>query len=249
MSHETSYEEEARQDLAAAHRMAVYDGLCEGTWNHFSLMLDATRMLITPADRHWELMEPESLALVDDDTHAARERGLQFYIGYRIHYPVHVARPDAPCLLHVHPPYATALSALDDDELLPASQHSLEFVGRVAYNDLYDGIGDPETQGERIAEALGDRNVLFLRGHGVVVVGRTIHEAYQDLYTLELACRTQILALSTGRPLRTLSADDLASLTHSDDGGVDARRHFDAMRGVVEPGGAVPSERPSALVA
>ena len=31
-------EHEARCDLAAAHRMAVLDGLNEGTWNHFSLM-------------------------------------------------------------------------------------------------------------------------------------------------------------------------------------------------------------------
>jgi ribulose-5-phosphate 4-epimerase/fuculose-1-phosphate aldolase len=229
-------EEQARHDLAAAHRMAVYDGLCEGTWNHFSMMLDPSRMLITPADRHWELMEPQSLALVDGDLDAARGRSLQFYIGYRIHYPVHLARPDAACLLHVHPPYATALSAVEDDELLPASQHSLEFVGRIAYNDRYDGIDDPEKQGERVAEALGDRTVLFLRGHGVVVVGRTIHEAYQDLYLLELACRTQMLALATGRPLRRLSAEEISMLSHLDDGGVDARRHFDALLELLECG-------------
>lgn len=239
MSTEFLSEDQARHDLAAAHRMAVYDGLCEGTWNHFSLMLDDTRMLITPADRHWQLMEPESLALVDDDLNAARTRGLQFYIGYRIHYPVHRLRPDATCLLHVHPPYATALSAIDEGDLLPASQHSLEFVGRVAYNDRYDGLGDPETQGERIADALGDRSVLFLRGHGVVVVGRTVHEAYQDLYTLELACRTQLLVLSTGRRPRTLSEEEIATMPRSDDGGIDARRHFDAMLGVVPSGDAV----------
>jgi ribulose-5-phosphate 4-epimerase/fuculose-1-phosphate aldolase len=224
------YDESAgRRDLAAAHRLAVYDGLCEGTWNHFSLMLDSSRMLITPADRHWDTIDPDSLILTDGDNQAARAHGLQFYIGYRIHYPLHLARPDAACVLHVHPPYATALSLLDDDELLPASQTSVEFVGRIAYNERYDGFGDPDTQGERIAAALGDRNVLFLRGHGVVVAGRTVHEAYQDVYLLELACRTQILALSTGRPLRLFSPDDVAAIARVDDDGADARRHFDAM--------------------
>jgi ribulose-5-phosphate 4-epimerase/fuculose-1-phosphate aldolase len=227
------HERDTRRDLAAAHRMAVQDGLAEGTWNHFSLMLDERRMLITPANRHWSRVEPDDLLLVDDDVAAARAIGLQFYIGYRIHYPLHEARPDATAALHVHPPYATALSLLDDEELLPASQNSVHFHGRIAYNDAYDGFGDPERQGERIAEALGDKSVLFLRGHGVVVVGRTLHEAYQDLYLLELACRTQLLALSSGRPLRVFDDADLASLSHGDDGGEDARRHFDAMAEMV----------------
>ena len=221
-------EQEARSDLAAAHHMAVYDGLSEGTWNHFSLMLDERRMLITPADRHWGTIDSASLVLVDDEARASG-RGLQFAIGYRIHYPVHEARPDATCVLHAHPPYATALSLLDDDELLPTSQASVDFHGRVAYSDKYDGFGEPERQGERIAEALGDRDVLFLRGHGVVVVGPTVHEAYQDLYVLELACRSQVLALSTGRTLRRFDDADIAQHPRVNDGGVDARRHFDAM--------------------
>src|SRR5689334_3328806 len=41
----------ARVDLAAAHRMAVFDHLNEGTWNHFSVAVpdDPGRMLVTPA--------------------------------------------------------------------------------------------------------------------------------------------------------------------------------------------------------
>jgi ribulose-5-phosphate 4-epimerase/fuculose-1-phosphate aldolase len=220
----------ARHDLAAAHRMAVQDGLAEGTWNHFSLMLDERRMLITPANRHWRLVDADSLAVADlDDPEEARARGAQFMIGYAFHAAVHRARPDAACVLHVHPPYATALSVLDDDELLVASQTSVEFHGRVAYNERYDLIGGGAGQGERIAAALGDKDVLFLRGHGVLVVGPTVHQAYQDLYLLELACRTQVLAMSTGRPLRTFDPADVALLGHVDDGGEDARRHFDAM--------------------
>ncbi len=67
-------EAHARDVLAAAHRIAAHDGLAEGTWNHFSFMLDASRMLITPADRHWALIDGDSLVLStgDDD---ARARG------------------------------------------------------------------------------------------------------------------------------------------------------------------------------
>jgi ribulose-5-phosphate 4-epimerase/fuculose-1-phosphate aldolase len=234
-------EAHARDVLAAAHRIAAHDGLAEGTWNHFSFMLDANRMLITPADRHWALIDGDSLVLSTGDEDA-RARGLQFLIGYRIHQPLHEVRPDARCVLHAHPPYATALSLLDEPALIVASQMSVEFAGRIAYNDRYDLIGGAEGQGERIASALGDNDVLLLRGHGVVVVAETIESAYLDLYTLELACRSQVLAMSTGRAVRPMGAIEVAELTGSgpDRGEHDeeARRHFQAMRQLVDgPGG------------
>jgi ribulose-5-phosphate 4-epimerase/fuculose-1-phosphate aldolase len=230
-------EADARDVLAAAHRIAAHDGLAEGTWNHFSFMLDSSRMLITPADRHWALIDGDSLVLSTGDDNA-RARGLQFLIGYRIHQPLHEIRPDARCVLHAHPPYATALSLLDEPELVVASQMSVAFAGRIAYNDRYDLVGGAEGQGERIATALGDKDVLLLRGHGAVVIGDTIESAYLDLYTLELACRSQVLAMSTGRPLRPLGAIEVAELTgpgsdrgHDDE---EARRHFAAMRELVD---------------
>jgi ribulose-5-phosphate 4-epimerase/fuculose-1-phosphate aldolase len=234
-------EAHARDVLAAAHRIAAHDGLAEGTWNHFSFMLDSRRMLITPADRHWALIDGDSLVLSTDDDDA-RARGLLFLIGYRIHQPLHDVRPDARCVLHAHPPYATALSLLDEPELIVASQMSIGFAGRIAYNDRYDLVGGAEGQGERIASALGDRDVLLLRGHGVVVVGETIESAYLDLYSLELACRSQVLAMSTGRAVRPMGAIEVAELTGSGPDRAandeEARRHFQAMRQLVDgPGG------------
>jgi ribulose-5-phosphate 4-epimerase/fuculose-1-phosphate aldolase len=244
-------EADARDALAAAHRIAAHDGLAEGTWNHFSLMLDERRMLITPSDRHWSLVDGDSLvqASGEDD---ARARGLQVLIGYRIHTPLHDVRPDAACVLHAHPPYATALSLLEDPELVPTSQMSIGFVGRIAYNDRYDLIGGAEGQGDRIANALGNNDVLLLRGHGVIVVGPTVAETYLDLYTFELACRSQVLAMSTGGRLRPMGAIEVAELTISGPGDDDqaqaeAERHFAAMRQLVDgrgPAGGPGPDRP-----
>jgi ribulose-5-phosphate 4-epimerase/fuculose-1-phosphate aldolase len=223
-------ERQVRDLLAAAHRIAVYDGLSEGTWNHFSYMVDDEMMLITPTDVHWADMEPDSLVLVDADKRAARTRGLQFYIGYRIHYPLHQARPDARAVLHAHPPYATALSLLEDATLISMSQNSSKFYGRVAINETFDEFGDPEEQGERLARAVGDKAVLFMRGHGVTVLAPTIEKAYTELYLLELACRSQILALSTGRPLRVFTDAESAQRAGTGPGDEESQRHFHTMR-------------------
>jgi ribulose-5-phosphate 4-epimerase/fuculose-1-phosphate aldolase len=191
-------------------------------------------MLITPADVHWADVDADSLVLVDSDREAARARGLMFYIGYRIHYPIHKARPDARAVLHAHPPYATALSMLEDVQVISMSQNSSKFYGRVAVNDSFDELGDPEDQGERLARAIGGKSVLFMRGHGVTLLAPTIEQAYTELYLLELACRSQVFAMSTGQPLRVFTEDESAQRVGAGPGEEESRRHFTAMRNHVD---------------
>ena len=53
---------------------------------------------------------------------------------------------------------------------------------------------------------MGETNdIAFLKNHGVIVTGRNIAEAWDDLYYLERAAAVQILAMSTGRPLIPIS--------------------------------------------
>jgi len=243
-THSELSEEQARIELAAAHQISVLDGLTEGTWNHFSYMLpgEQKRMLITSGDRHWSQVTASSLAVVDEQSaESARQQGGVFWVGYRIHYPVHEARPDAACMLHAHPTYTTALSLLGRDALLPASQHSTTIYFRLAYNDRPDGLeGDSEAQGHAIAEALGDKDILVLRGHGVFVVAPTMAEAYHDLYLLEAACRTQVLAMSTGAKVHACTEEEAKRLYHPR-GGIAtevARLQFHAMRAVLDANGA-----------
>lgn len=196
--------EKARVDLAAAHRLAVRDQLHEGTWNHLSLTVpgEPDKILITPEVCHWSLITASSLAVVgpDEDVERMQATNEHLWVGYRIHYPVHQARPDAACVLHAHPPYATALTMVEGGVLEWAEQNSLEFYGRVAYNDRYDsGVPLGLDQGEEMATFLGpDAILLFLRNHGVVVVGPTVAIAYTNLYLLERYCRVQYLAKTMG---------------------------------------------------
>ena len=61
-----------------------------------------------------------------------------------------------------------------------------------------------------MAAALGDKPILFLKNHGVIVTGRSVAHAFDELYYLEKACQQLVLAYSTGRPLRLIS-DNLAA--------------------------------------
>ena len=228
---------QARVDLAAAHRLAVMDDLHEGTWNHFSAKVpgDPERILLTPSNTHWSQVTAGSLVEVGpEDRDSLRRGGGMPWTAYRIHAPIHAARPDIACVLHAHPPYALAISMLEGGRLEFAEQNALYFYGRIAYNDVYDGESRLDaSQGEAMAQALppGVR-VLVLKSHGVVVVGATIGAAYTDLYRLERACRAQILAMSTGRPLQRVSADAAERIAALND--ESKHEHFDAMKRLLD---------------
>ena len=130
---------------------------------------------------------------------------------------------------------AEGLQLLQDTPLEPINQNALRYYNDVAYDDNYNGIATDVEEGARMAKALGDKRVLFLANHGVVVVGPNIAKAFEDLYYLERACQVQVLAHSTGRPLRRVS-DNVAGATFKDPAAEMhyAERHFTALKRLLD---------------
>jgi ribulose-5-phosphate 4-epimerase/fuculose-1-phosphate aldolase len=90
---------------------------------------------------------------------------------------------------------------IEGEPLAYAGQTSLKFYGRTAIDPDYNGLALDEREGDRIASAMGNADIIFMRNHGVMVLGPTIAEAWDDLYYLERAAEVQVKAMSTGRPL------------------------------------------------
>jgi ribulose-5-phosphate 4-epimerase/fuculose-1-phosphate aldolase len=133
-------------------------------------------------------------------------------------------------------PYATTLTSIEAGRLEPVTQNALRFHGDVAYDDDYNGVAEDTAEGARMAGVLGDNRVLFLAHHGVIVVGETMAQAFDDLYYLERACEVQVLAMSTGRPLKRIG-DNMAGSVFSGWSGKDgsyARSHFAALKQVLD---------------
>ena len=109
-------------------------------------------------------------------------------------------------------PYATSLACLRDFEFLMLDQNACRFYQRIAYDRDYAGMALEQSEGERVARVLGkSKSVLFLANHGVIVVGNSVAEAFDELYYLEKAAQLQVLALSTGRELLIIE-DEIAAL-------------------------------------
>ncbi|SLN76800.1 aldolase [Oceanibacterium hippocampi] len=227
-----------RVELAAALRWADRLGLSEGVCNHFSLVvpdedgaLNGRRFLINPHGWHWSEVTASSLVLCDADGTVLEGDNEVERTAFCIHSRVHLGVPGAACVLHTHMPYATALTLLEDGRLEMVEQNALSFAGRIAYDDEYGGLALAEAEGERLARKMGNRGVLFMANHGVMVAGPSVAEAFNDLYYLERAAMFQVLARSTGGKLRRLSDEVIATTRQqfAEEMPKVAARHFAAI--------------------
>ena len=231
-------EERQRADLAAAFRLAAEHGWHEAVANHFSLAVsdDGKRFLMNPRWRHFSAIRASELVLCDADDARTMERpDAPDPSAWCIHGALHAMLPQARCVLHVHPPHATAIAALADPTILPIDQNTARFFRRVAVDLGYGGVADNAAEGARIARALGNHRRMLLGNHGVLVVAPTVAEAYDDLYYLERACQTLVLAYSTGRALNVMP-DDLAERTARgwEDYPSYAAAHFSEMKAMLD---------------
>jgi ribulose-5-phosphate 4-epimerase/fuculose-1-phosphate aldolase len=225
---------QAKIDLTGALRMAALLGLHEGVCNHFSLAVPgddgADAFLINPQGVYWGDIVPSDIVTVD--VHGNKLDGHRNVepTAFFIHGCLHKAKKNAKCIMHTHMPYATALTLIKDG-LEWASQNSLRYYGRVAYDTEYGGLALDDQEGDRITNKLADADVMFMTNHGVVLCGESVANVFDDLYYLERACKVQVLAQSTGKKLRLISKEVAAKTAQQfEQERQQSSLHFEAMK-------------------
>lgn len=229
-------ESQARCDLAAAHRLSVIYGLNEGTWNHMSLShpQDSNLSLNTPGYTHWSQVNASNLVLTHSDGTFISGGRPPIKAAAIIHHPVHQARPDIQCLIHVHTPHITALGMQKGVRLdTCGSQQAAQFHDDIAWYETYDGVLIDPAEGKRMCDALGDKRILMLRNHGVIVTGSSAAQAFLDLYQLERACLYQLLATAGSAEIQQIPEQHAAEMCRMAKAG-HSDPHFAAMRRLLD---------------
>lgn len=227
-----------RVDLAAAFRLAVHFDWHESIANHFSAAVssDGQQFLLNPKWKHFSLIKASDLLLLDaGDSSVMQGPDAPEPSAWCIHGAVHANVPQAKVLLHCHPPYATALSALKDPQMKPIDQNTARFYNRIAVDLHFGGIADDEAEGLRIANAFGNSSIMMMGNHGVSCSGATVAEAFEHLYYLERAAKTLMLAYSTGQPLSVLSNEIAEKTAQSwEQYSESAYAHFDQLKLILD---------------
>jgi ribulose-5-phosphate 4-epimerase/fuculose-1-phosphate aldolase len=194
---------QVRVDLAACYRLMVKYGMTDLIYNHITAKVPGApnHFLINAYGLHYSEICASNLVEVDlDGNELLRpvmpegEFGL-LPAGYVIHSSVHRAKEKVGCVIHTHTRAGMAVSAMDCG-LLPLTQNSMKFQGALSYHDY--GMPARDEEGARMVESLGNNHYMVLRNHGLLACGRTVAEAFLGMYWLELACKVQVDALSSG---------------------------------------------------
>ncbi len=188
-----------RVDLAACYRLVDMFGWSDLLGTHVSARVpgEENAFLINPYGLLFEEITASSLVKVDEAGEILSPTEYRINpAGFVIHGAIHMARPDVACALHTHTPAGTSV-ATQKMGLLPLTQHALAVIAHTAYHG-YEGIATDLSERERLVRDLGDSNILILRNHGLLTVGRTVAEAFVWMYRAERACRMQLAIQQAG---------------------------------------------------
>ena len=216
-----------RRDLAACYRLVAHFGWDDLVANHISVRLPGPEhhFLLNPFGLMFGEITASSLVRVNLDGNVLSDTPYGINkAGYVIHSAVHAVRPDARCVIHLHARDGVAV-AMTEEGLLPLNQTAMMIIDEIACHD-YEGPAFDLAERDRLAANLGSRNLMILRNHGTMALGRSVAEAFQRIYYLEWACSVQVRARSMGVPLVTPSQAALERM--------DNRPKADALRTYAE---------------
>ena len=111
----------------------------------------------------------------------------------------------------------------------------MRFYNRVALYKEFGGLGFEE-ESKKMANCIGNHNILLLANHGILTAGPTVAQAFDDLYYFEKACETYITALSTGKKLN-IASPEVAEKTaqETENYSIDmGKLHLKALRSILD---------------
>jgi len=185
---------ETKKNLVAAYHVLAKLGLDDHTYTHLSSRpKNADFYYIYPFGLRFSETTEENLLKISLNGEVLEGNEYQYNkTGYVIHGSIYRARPDLNAIFHFHTPSTVAVSALASG-LMPISQWALHFYDSVGYHEYNSLTLNEEEQGTQLTKDLAQYKVMFMRNHGAITCGSTIHEAMFYCYHLEQACKTQCL--------------------------------------------------------
>ena len=193
---------QARVDLAACYRLVADFGWSDLVFTHITARIPGKedQFLINPYGMMFDEITASSLVKIDLEGNKLEESPFPVNpAGFTIHSAIHSARHDAHCVLHVHSINGVAVSA-QKEGVLPLSQQSIFVLSSLAYHD-YEGVALNEDEKPRLIADIGDKSFFMLRNHGLLTVGKTVADAFLNMYVFEAACMIQVRAQAGGGEL------------------------------------------------
>lgn len=191
-----------KQQLIAAFRLFGKFGFDEGVAGHITARdpEKTDHFWVNPMGVSFKQIKMSHLLLVNHQGEVVEGQGLLNGAAFTIHSRIHAARPDVVAAAHAHSIYGKSWSTLG--RLLdPITQDSCAFYNDHILFDVFNGVVLDTSEGDLLAERLGNKKAAILQNHGLLTVGETVEAAVWWYITMERSCQAQLLAEAAGKPI------------------------------------------------
>jgi len=181
-----------RQELCQFIQRGYRQRLLTATQGSFSARLDENRFVITPRQVDRATIKASDLVLIKE---SGQEEGKEPSRSLALHAAIYRKHPQVHSIVLATPPNAAAFSitfqALDS-KTIPESYIFLRDVQRIPYAAVYGN-------GDEVAATLSSSSpTAILENSGVLVIGKTVLDAFDRLEVLESTADALINALILG---------------------------------------------------
>jgi ribulose-5-phosphate 4-epimerase/fuculose-1-phosphate aldolase len=152
------------------------------------------------------LVSRDDIVTFDLDSNPVANPAPRYYSERFIHGEIYKRRSDVHSIVHCHTPQLLPYAATRT-ELKPLFHISAFLGGGVAMFEIRDtgGMTDMLVRtaplGQALAQSLGDRPIVLMRGHGATIVGKSIKQVvHRSIYAVENA-KLQMDAIRLGEPV------------------------------------------------
>ncbi len=199
--------ENAQKAVLQAVRDMVDNRLVASTWGNVSARVQNTDcVVITPSGVDYRSLSHEDLPVIDMDGEQKAGK-YQPSSEKHLHLALYRRREDIHGIMHTHSVFASAFSVIREP-IPPMIEDMIQIAGGEVPVAPYFLPGSREL-GDGVAMTLGsDLSAVLMANHGMVGVGRDVHEAFKVCLVVEKAAHIYHLARTLGKP-HVLSQEDV----------------------------------------
>lgn len=201
-------ESEARQAMVEIGRRMWEKEFVAANDGNLSVRLNEREFLATPSGVSKGFMDPEKLLVIDGSGHVLKGDG-RVTSEIKMHLEVYSRRPEVRAVVHAHPIYATTFAAAEtalDRLILPEMAMTTGPIPLAAY-------ATPSTDEvpASIRGLIENHDALLLSRHGVLTLGKDLHDAYFKLERVEHCAHIHFNLTLWGRA-KELDGDEIEKL-------------------------------------
>lgn len=197
-----------REVIDAGIRM-LGEGITIGTWGNVTVRDPETGYVyLSPSGMPYKSLSEEDIVVVRlDGSRVEGER--KPTIETEMHLSIYRARPECNAVIHTHPIYSTAFSAMGEDIPLLLDE-AAQVLGDTVRTAEYALPGSQELA-DNCVKALGDKAMAcLLKSHGAVCLGKDLEQAFGNSTVLEATAQIYSIIRSMGGKFQPISPENIA---------------------------------------